>query len=102
MQIVLIFWLNSFLQWIVELDQQFFLIINQKLTNPFFDVVMPFLRQYKEIFYKTLLPDLRERGKLVIVITHDDRYFHLGDQIIKLEDGKVVEYVKTGVEGRRS
>ena len=44
MQIVLIFGLNSFLQWIVELDQQFFLIINQKLTNPFFDVVMPFLR----------------------------------------------------------
>ena len=58
--------------------------------------------QYKEIFYKTLLPDLRERGKLVIVITHDDRYFHLGDQVIKLEDGKVVEHVKTGVEGRRS
>ncbi len=56
--------------------------------------------QYKEIFYKTLLPDLRERGKLVIVITHDDRYFHLGNQVIKLEDGKMVEYLKTGVGGR--
>ncbi len=57
--------------------------------------------QYKEIFYKTLLPDLRERGKLVVVITHDDRYFHLGNQVIKLEDGKLVEYVKLGVGGRR-
>ena len=57
--------------------------------------------QYKEIFYKTLLPDLRERGKLVIVITHDDRYFHLGNQVIKLEDGKVVEYLKAGVGDRR-
>jgi putative pyoverdin transport system ATP-binding/permease protein len=57
--------------------------------------------QYKEIFYKTLLPDLRERGKLVIVITHDDRYFHLGNQVIKLEDGKVVEHVKIGVGSRR-
>lgn len=47
--------------------------------------------QYKEIFYTRLLPDLRRRGKTVVVITHDDRYFHLGDQIIKLEDGKVVE-----------
>ena len=56
--------------------------------------------QYKEIFYKTLLPDLRERGKLVIVITHDDRYFHLGNQVIKLEDGKMVEYLKTEVGGR--
>ncbi|HSL02298.1 MAG TPA: cyclic peptide export ABC transporter [Nitrospiraceae bacterium] len=57
--------------------------------------------QYKEIFYKTLLPDLRERGKLVIVITHDDRYFHLGNQVIRLEDGKVVEYLKAEVGGRR-
>jgi putative pyoverdin transport system ATP-binding/permease protein len=57
--------------------------------------------QYKEIFYKTLLPDLRERGKLVVVITHDDRYFHLGNQVIKLEDGKLVEYLKLGVGGRR-
>lgn len=50
--------------------------------------------QYKDIFYKTLLPDLRSRGKTVIVITHDDRYFHLGNQVIKLEDGKVVEHVR--------
>jgi len=56
--------------------------------------------QYKEIFYKTLLPDLRERGKLVVVITHDDRYFHLGNQVIKLEDGKIMEYLKTEVGGR--
>ncbi|MEZ4351551.1 MAG: cyclic peptide export ABC transporter [Nitrospira sp.] len=48
--------------------------------------------QYKEIFYKTLLPDLRARGKSVIVITHDDRYFHLGNQVIKLDEGKVVEH----------
>lgn len=58
--------------------------------------------QYKETFYKTLLPDLRARGKSVIVITHDDRYFHLGNQVIKLEDGKVVEHVKAGIDGHRS
>jgi putative ATP-binding cassette transporter len=58
--------------------------------------------QYKEVFYKTLLPDLRARGKSVIVITHDDRYFHLGNQVIKLEDGKVVEHVRAGADGRRS
>lgn len=46
--------------------------------------------QYKEIFYRTLLPDLRARGKSVVVITHDDRYFHLGDRVMKLEEGKIV------------
>ena len=57
--------------------------------------------QYKEIFYKTLLPDLCKRGKLVVVITHDDRYFHLGNQVIKLEDGKAVEYLNAEAGNRR-
>jgi putative pyoverdin transport system ATP-binding/permease protein len=46
---------------------------------------------YKEIFYKRLLPDLRGRGKCVVVVTHDDRYYPLGDRVMKLENGKVVE-----------
>jgi putative ATP-binding cassette transporter len=56
--------------------------------------------EYKEIFYRELLPDLRARGKSVVVITHDDRYFHLGDRVLKLEDGKVVDSAIAGfVEG---
>jgi len=46
--------------------------------------------QYKEVFYTELLPELRVRGKGVAVITHDDRYFHLGDRIIKLDEGKII------------
>ena len=46
--------------------------------------------QYKEVFYTELLPELRARGKGVAIITHDDRYFHLGDRIIKLDEGKIV------------
>jgi putative ATP-binding cassette transporter len=45
---------------------------------------------YKDIFYRELLPELKARGKGVVVITHDDRYFHLGDRVIKLDYGKVV------------
>jgi putative pyoverdin transport system ATP-binding/permease protein len=45
---------------------------------------------FKEIFYYQLLPDLKARGKTVIAITHDDKYYHLGDRVIKLDDGKVV------------
>ena len=45
--------------------------------------------EYKRIFYTQLVPELRARGKTVIVITHDDRYFHLGDRVLKLEDGHV-------------
>ncbi len=45
--------------------------------------------QYKEIFYYQLLPELKARGKTVIVISHDDRYYGLADRLIKLESGKV-------------
>lgn len=45
--------------------------------------------QFKQVFYYQLLPDLKARGKTVIVISHDDRYYSLADRVIKLESGKV-------------
>ena len=45
---------------------------------------------FKQVFYHQILPDLRARGKIILVITHDDDYFHLADRIIKLDFGKVV------------
>lgn len=44
---------------------------------------------FREIFYKQLLPQLKHRGKTVLAITHDDRYFHLADRLIKLDYGKL-------------
>jgi putative ATP-binding cassette transporter len=44
---------------------------------------------FKRVFYTKLLPDLKAKGKTVIVITHDDAYFHCADRIIKLEDGRI-------------
>ncbi len=44
---------------------------------------------FREIFYKQLLLNLKQRGKTIIVISHDDRYFHLADRVIKLDYGKV-------------
>lgn len=44
---------------------------------------------YREIFYRRLLPELRGRGHTVVVISHDDRYYHLGDRVIRLDYGRV-------------
>ncbi|HEV7672585.1 MAG TPA: cyclic peptide export ABC transporter [Thermoanaerobaculia bacterium] len=46
--------------------------------------------QFKEIFYTQLLPELKSKGKIVIVITHDDRYFSTADRVVKLADGRLV------------
>jgi putative pyoverdin transport system ATP-binding/permease protein len=45
---------------------------------------------FREIFYQQLLPELKSRGKTILVITHDDRYFQLADRLIKLDYGKIV------------
>ncbi len=55
--------------------------------------------QYKEVFYGELLPELRARGKGVIVVTHDDRYFHVGERVLKLDEGKIVEASNGSVFG---
>ncbi|MQY19594.1 ATP-binding cassette domain-containing protein [Nocardia macrotermitis] len=47
--------------------------------------------RFREVFYTEILAGLKRRGKTVIVITHDDRYFDHADQIVKLDFGKIVE-----------
>jgi len=54
--------------------------------------------EFKELFYRQLLPELRSRGKLVIVISHDDHYYDTADRIIKLDFGQV-EYDRKGAMG---
>jgi putative pyoverdin transport system ATP-binding/permease protein len=44
---------------------------------------------FREIFYQQILPELKRRGKAVLVISHDDRYFHLADRLLKLDYGKI-------------
>lgn len=44
---------------------------------------------FREIFYKQLLNELKARGKTVIVISHDDHYFHIADRIIRLDYGRI-------------
>jgi putative ATP-binding cassette transporter len=46
---------------------------------------------FKHFFYTQLLRDLKAAGKAVLVITHDDKYFHLADRLIKLDYGKMAE-----------
>jgi putative pyoverdin transport system ATP-binding/permease protein len=44
---------------------------------------------FRDLFYRQILIRLKEMGKAVVVITHDDRYFNLADNLIKLDYGQV-------------
>ncbi|MFW6012134.1 MAG: cyclic peptide export ABC transporter [bacterium] len=45
---------------------------------------------FKRVFYHEILPALRRRGKVVLVISHDDRYYDTADRIVKLEAGTII------------
>ncbi|MCP4350261.1 MAG: cyclic peptide export ABC transporter [Desulfobacterales bacterium] len=47
----------------------------------------PIFRKY---FYDVLLKDLKKKGKTIIAVSHDDRYFHFADRVLKMEFGNFI------------
>lgn len=45
---------------------------------------------FRRYYYENLLPDLKAEGRTIIAITHDDRYFHLADKVVWMEEGRIV------------
>jgi putative ATP-binding cassette transporter len=46
---------------------------------------------FRRHFYEVLLRELKEQGKTIIAVTHDDHYFHVADRVLKMEYGRLVE-----------
>lgn len=44
---------------------------------------------FRRIFYEELLPDFKARGKIVICVTHDDRWFHMADRMYHMNEGRI-------------
>jgi ABC-type siderophore export system fused ATPase/permease subunit len=47
--------------------------------------------QFRRYFYETMLPELKSAGKTIVVVSHDDRYFHVGDRVLQMDYGKLVD-----------
>lgn len=45
---------------------------------------------FRRKYYTEILPMLREKGKTIVAVTHDDKYFHVADRVISIDTGKVV------------
>lgn len=48
---------------------------------------------FRKYFYEELIPKLKQEGKTIIAVTHDDAYFHHADRIIKFDYGKIIKDV---------
>jgi putative ATP-binding cassette transporter len=44
---------------------------------------------FKQVFYMQFLPSLKAKGKAVLIISHDDRYYPVADRLIKLDYGRI-------------
>ncbi|OAZ99984.1 multidrug ABC transporter permease/ATP-binding protein [Halomonas sp. G11] len=47
--------------------------------------------QFRRVFYRELLPQLRALGKTLVVISHDDHYFDQADRLLEMRQGQLVE-----------
>jgi cyclic peptide transporter len=51
--------------------------------------------EFRKFFYRELLVKMKEMGKMVIAITHDDHYFDVADRVIKMDMGQI-ELIEKG------
>ena len=52
---------------------------------------------FREEFYTRILPSLKASGKTVVAVTHDERFWHLADRVIRFDLGTVA-WERTGAE----
>lgn len=56
--------------------------------------------EFRAIFYTEILAEMRAAGKLVIVITHDDRYFAHADRVVVMEYGAIRQIFEPDQQAR--
>lgn len=47
--------------------------------------------EFRKVFYHEILPELKNQGKTVIAVTHDEKYFDCAERHLHMVDGRVEE-----------
>lgn len=69
-------------------------IIEDKPIYIFDEVAADLDPEFRDKYYFELLPELKERNKIVIVVSHDRYYWTVPDRLIQMTDGKMKELSK--------
>jgi putative ATP-binding cassette transporter len=48
--------------------------------------------EFRRYFYQVLIPYIKELGKTVIAISHDDKYYDCADEVITIDKGKLAKF----------
>ena len=46
--------------------------------------------EFRKYFYEVLIPHIKGMGKTIVAITHDDNYYQIADQILTIQQGKLI------------
>ena len=65
--------------------------LEDKAIHVFDEVAADQDPSFRAYYYETLLPEMKRAGKTVLVVTHDDRYFHLADRVFTMDYGKLTQ-----------
>ena len=53
---------------------------------------------FRRHFYEVLLPELKAQGRTLIIVSHDDAYFHCADRLLRLDAGQVITDVRASTK----
>lgn len=48
--------------------------------------------EFRRYFYYEMIPKLKQSGKSIIIVSHDDQYFGTADRIMKMDYGQLLAY----------
>ena len=55
----------------------------------FDEVAADFDPIFRKFFYEEFIPKLRQSGKTILAISHDDRYYHIADRVVTMRYGEI-------------
>ncbi|MBP2308074.1 cyclic peptide export ABC transporter [Azospirillum melinis] len=50
---------------------------------------------FRRFFYEELLPELKRGGRTIVAVSHDDRFFHLADRVLRCDAGVLTPWSET-------
>jgi putative ATP-binding cassette transporter len=53
---------------------------------------------FRRFFYEELLPELKRGGRTIIAVSHDDRFFHLADRVLRCDAGVLSPWSEVPVQ----
>jgi putative ATP-binding cassette transporter len=51
------------------------------------EVAADFDPEFRNLYYRELLPELKAMGRTLLIVSHDDRYFDIADRVIEFREG---------------